>query len=142
MVYHLSVVYHRQSAIYVDDMPSIAREAQLYLVLSTRAHARILSVDPSAALELEGVLSYISHKDLPSAKANCWGAAAIDELFFAVDEVTSHGQIIGAVVADTKLNAMKGARLVKVEYEDLPVVLTIEEVSPERTTRVCAQSVR
>lgn len=108
-------------------MPSLSNEAHLCLVLSSRAHAKILSVDASAALEEDGVLSYVDHRDLPNERANYWGTAAIDEVFFAVDEVVSHGQIIGAIVARTKLQATKAARLVKVEYEDLPVILTIEE---------------
>lgn len=110
-----------------DDMPSVGNEAFAGLVLSTRAHAKILSVDPSAALELDGVFSYVDHRDLPNERANYWGSAAIDEVFFAVDETISHGQIIGAIVAKSKILARKAATLVKVEYEDLPVILTIEE---------------
>lgn len=116
-------------AVYVDDMPSVGNEAFAGLVLSTRAHAKILKVDPSAALEQEGVLAFVDHRDLPNERANYWGSAAIDEVFFAVDEVVSHGQIIGAVVAKNRIIASKAAKLVRVEYEDLPVVLTIEEVS-------------
>lgn len=116
-------------AIYVDDMPSIGNEAFAGLVLSSRAHAKILSVDPSAALDMDGVYSFVDHRDLPNERANYWGTAAIDEVFFAVDEVISHGQIIGAVIAKDKIIASKAAKLVKVEYEDLPHVLTIEEVS-------------
>lgn len=118
-------------AVYIDDMPSVGNEAFAGLVLSTRAHAKILSVDPRAALEQEGVLAFVDHRDLPNERANYWGSAAIDEVFFAVDEVISHGQIIGAVVAKNRIIASKAAKLVKIEYEDLPVVLTIEEVSAE-----------
>ncbi|BGP19006.1 hypothetical protein JCM10213v2_007086 [Rhodosporidiobolus nylandii] len=125
---HVSGLKHSTGeAIYVDDMPSYANEAYLALVLSTKAHAKLLSVDPSAALELPGVISYIDANDLPSEKANVWGSAAQDEHFFAPGVVTCHGQIIGAIVAKTKLQAQKAARAVKVEYEELPRVLTIEE---------------
>ena len=98
-------------------------------MLSTRAHAKILSVDASAALEMPNVLTYVDHRDLPSPKANVWGPAVQDEFFFAVDEVTSHGGIIGAIVATNKIDAQKAARAVKIEYEDLPKILTIDEVS-------------
>lgn len=120
-------------AVYTDDMPSLANEGHLALVLSSRAHAKILSVDPSAALDQDGVISYIDHRDLPNERANYWGTAAIDELFFAVDEVTSHGQIVGAIVAKTKLQAVKAARLVNIEYEDLPVILTIEQAMEKQS---------
>lgn len=125
---HVSGLKHATGeAIYLDDMPSFANEGYLSLVLSTKSHAKIRSVDTEEALEMEGVLTYVDWRDLPSEKANAWGTAAIDEFFFAKDEVTCHGQIIGAIVAKTKLQAQRAARKVKVEYEDLPLILTIEE---------------
>ncbi|GAA5895132.1 uncharacterized protein JCM6883_002329 [Sporobolomyces salmoneus] len=125
---HSSALNHTTgSATYVDDLPTFQHETYLALVLSSRAHARILNVDRSAALEMPNVLTYVDHTDLPSPKANCWGPAVQDEFFFAVDEVTSHGGIIGAIVATNKIDAQKAARAVKIEYEDLPRILTIEE---------------
>ncbi|KPV77058.1 uncharacterized protein RHOBADRAFT_34531 [Rhodotorula graminis WP1] len=125
---HASGLKHTTGeAIYTDDMPAWANEGHLALVLSSRAHAKLVSVDPSAALDAPGVLSYVDWRDLPSEKANVWGPAAQDEFFFAKGEVTSHGVIIGAIVATTKLQAQRAARLVKIEYEDLPFVLTIDE---------------
>ncbi|GAA5943953.1 hypothetical protein JCM3775_004721 [Rhodotorula graminis] len=125
---HASGLKHTTGeAIYTDDMPAWANEGHLALVLSSRAHAKLVSVDPSAALDAPGVLSYVDWRDLPSEKANVWGPAAQDEFFFAKGEVTSHGGIIGAIVATTKLQAQRAARLVKIEYEDLPFVLTIDE---------------
>ncbi|GAA5829050.1 hypothetical protein JCM11251_004108 [Rhodosporidiobolus azoricus] len=125
---HVSGLKHTTGeAVYIDDMPPYANEAYLALVLSTRAHATILSVDTEEALDMPGVLTYVDWRDLPSEKANIWGSAVQDEMFFAKEEVTSHGGIIGAVVAKSKLEAQKAARKVKVEYGDLPVILTIEE---------------
>ena len=49
-----------------------------------------------------------------------------DELVFAEDEVTAIGQLIALVVADNKPLAKQAAKLVKISYEDLPSVLTIE----------------
>ncbi len=43
-------------ALYVDDLPPCAGELRGALVFSSRAHARIVSVDPSAALALPGPL--------------------------------------------------------------------------------------
>lgn len=125
---HVSGLKHATGeAIYLDDMPNFANEGYLSLVLSTKSHAKILSVSADEALEMDGVLTYVDWRDLPSEKANAWGTAAIDEFFFAKDEVTCHGQIIGAIVAKTKLQAQRAARKVKVEYEELPLILTIEE---------------
>ncbi|KAG6916535.1 hypothetical protein DXG01_006418 [Tephrocybe rancida] len=126
---HVSGLKHTTGeAVYTDDMPSVQNEGYGALVLSTRAHAKIISLDASKALEMKGVITFVSHADLPSPKANVWGAAALDELFLAVDEVTAYGQPIGIIVAKTKLQAQRAARAVDVVYEDIkPLILTIEE---------------
>lgn len=112
---------------YTDDIPPLKSELYGCLVLSTKAHAKLLSVDPSGALELPGVHAYVDHKDLPNAKANWWGAPMCDEVFFAVDEVFTAGQPIGIILADSPHQAAAGARAVRIEYEDLPAIFTMEE---------------
>jgi xanthine dehydrogenase/oxidase len=112
---------------YTDDIPTLKNELFGCLVLSTKAHAKLLSVDPSPALDLPGVFDYVDHTDLPNEKANWWGAPVCDETFFAVDEVFTAGQPIGIILADTAIHAEAAARAVKVEYEDLPAIFTIEE---------------
>ena len=126
---HLSGLKHTTGeAVYVDDMPQTQNEAYGALVLSTRAYAKIISVDPSEALAMEDVYSYVSHNDLPSPNANWWGTVVLDEVFFAVDEVVAFGQPIGMIVARTKIIAQKAARAVKVVYENLGApILTIEQ---------------
>jgi xanthine dehydrogenase/oxidase len=115
-------------AVYVDDMPTLQNEGYGALVLSTRAYAKIISVDASKALAMPGVYAFVNHEDLPSPKANWWGSAAIDEVFFAVDEVVAYGQPIGMIVAKSKIVAQKAARAVTVVYGDLgPPILTIEQ---------------
>lgn len=112
---------------YTDDIPVQMNELFGCLVLSTKAHAKLLSVDPSAALDIPGVIDYVDHRDLPNEKANWWGAPNCDEVFFAVDEVFTAGQPIGIVLATSAKIAEAGMRAVKVEYEELPAIFTIEE---------------
>jgi len=112
---------------YTDDIPVQKNELYGCLVLSTKAHAKITSVDHSAAMELPGVVDYVDHTDMPSPEANKWGAPVCDEVFFAVDEVFTAGQPIGIVLADSAAHATAGARAVMVEYEELPAIFTIEE---------------
>ena len=57
---------------YTDDIPKLANELIGCLVLSTKAHAKLLSVDSSPALEIPGVVAYVDHNDLPTAEANWW----------------------------------------------------------------------
>jgi len=60
-------------------------EYYLSLVVSTKAHAKILSVDPSEALQMPGVVDYISWKDIRGQ--NKAGTVIADEKVFAVDMV-------------------------------------------------------
>jgi len=69
-------------AIYCDDIPPVAGELHMALVLSNQAHAEIVSIDPSAALELEGVRGFFSAKDIAEGRNKC-GAVIHDEEVFA-----------------------------------------------------------
>ncbi|XP_025989254.1 xanthine dehydrogenase isoform X1 [Solenopsis invicta] len=114
-------------AIYCDDMPKFANELYLALVLSTRAHAKIVKIDPSKALAVEGVVSFFSSKDI--AEDRRWvGPVFHDDEVFASEKVTSQGQIIGAIVAVDQMIAQAAARMVEIEYEDLqPIIISIED---------------
>jgi xanthine dehydrogenase/oxidase len=72
-------------------------------------------------------VDYVDKTDMPSARANRWGAPHFQETFFAEDEVYTAGQPIGLILATSAARAADGARAVKIEYEDLPAVFSIEE---------------
>jgi xanthine dehydrogenase/oxidase len=112
---------------YTDDIPKLANELSGCLVLSTKAHAKIKSVDYSAALDIPGVVDYIDHNDMPTKEANHWGAPHFEEVFLAEDEVFTAGQPIALILATSPQKAAEGARAVKVEYEELPAIFTMEE---------------
>lgn len=125
---HLSALAQTTGmAEYVDDIPPQHGELFGGLVLSTHAHARILSVDWTPAISLPGVVGYIDRHSLSSRDMNRWGSQIHDEPFFAEEEVDSHGQVIGMVVAESQLDARLAARKVKVDYDDLPAIITIDE---------------
>ncbi|KAF1996296.1 hypothetical protein P154DRAFT_498902 [Amniculicola lignicola CBS 123094] len=111
---------------YIDDMPRYEGELFGGLVLSTKAHANLVSIDYAPALEMPGVIGYIDKDSIPK-EANIWGSILKDEPFFADGKVLHHGQVIGMVYATTALEAQTGARAVKVVYEELPAILTIDE---------------
>ncbi len=112
---------------YTDDIPVQKNELYGVMVLSSKAHARILDVNIEPAMSLPGVFEWVDHHDLPNPEANWWGAPSCDEVFFAVDEVFTAGQPIGMILADSAKHAEAGARAVLVVYEDLPAIFTIEE---------------
>ena len=112
-------------ALYVDDMPVLPGTLHAALVLSSRPHARLLSIHTAVALSLPGVAGVYLAGDIPGR--NDIGAIIHDEELFATENVTCVGQVIGVAVAETEAEARAAARAVVVEYEDLPAVLDIDD---------------
>ena len=123
-------------------------EGELYagLVLSKHAHANI-TVDPSAALKMEGVVDYVCVNDVPGNniiglciaiavlctctlyKCTCHLCTGLgsDEPVFADEKVIHFGQIIGVILAKNQALAQRAAKAVKVTYKDIePAIITIE----------------
>ncbi|XP_045474437.1 xanthine dehydrogenase [Harmonia axyridis] len=114
-------------AVYCDDMPRFHNELYMAFVLSTEANAIITSIDTTEALATEGVHEFISAKDIAKDRLYV-GTIVHDEKVFYTDEVTSQGQIIGAIVADDQIIARKATKKVKVTYEKRqPVIITIDD---------------
>uniref|UniRef100_A0A4W6EU63 Aldehyde oxidase 1 n=1 Tax=Lates calcarifer TaxID=8187 RepID=A0A4W6EU63_LATCA len=117
-------------AVYCDDIPKTDGELFLALVTSSRAHAKITGLDVSEALQLPGVVDVITSKDIPGKKVQII-VFDVRSVIISVDvcsQVSCIGQMVCAVVADTRAHAKRGAAAVKISYEDLPdPVFTIEE---------------
>ncbi|XP_051780208.1 xanthine dehydrogenase/oxidase isoform X1 [Erpetoichthys calabaricus] len=129
---HLSALKQATGeAIYCDDMPRFQNELYLALVTSTKAHAKILSIDTTEALKLPGVVCFVSAKDISGSNAT--GPVFQDETVFADDEVTCIGHIIGAVVADTQEHANRAAKVVNVAYKELSYIITIQEAIAKKS---------
>ncbi|KAG2241107.1 hypothetical protein Bca52824_090394 [Brassica carinata] len=110
---------------YTDDTPVPPNALHAALVLSKVPHARILSIDDSAAKSSLGFVGLFLAKDIPGD--NMIGPVVADEELFATDVVTCVGQVIGVVVADTHENAKTAAGKVDVKYEELPAILSVKE---------------
>lgn len=89
------------------------------LVFAGRPHARIVRLDTSRALALPGVQAVFTAGDVPH---NLYGLMIADQPVFCADVVRFVGDRVAAVVADTPELAAAGAKLVDVQYEDLPVL--------------------
>ncbi|XP_005366403.1 aldehyde oxidase 1 [Microtus ochrogaster] len=122
-IMHLSGIKHATGeAIFCDDMPAVDRELFLTFVTSSRAHAKIVSMDLSEALSLPGVVDIITADHLQDA--NTFDTVT----FLATDEVHCVGHLVCAVIAESETQARRAAKRVKVVYQDLePPILTIEE---------------
>jgi CO/xanthine dehydrogenase Mo-binding subunit len=100
------------------------------VVRSPHARARILRIDPSAALAVPGVVRVATAADVPGR--NCIPVVMKDLVLLASGEARFHGEPVAVVGAETEEAAEEGARRVVVEYEPLPAVLDVlEAVGPE-----------
>jgi len=87
--------------------------------------ARIASIDSSEAAAACGVLRVVTAAELPQPMPR-YGPVHDDRPVLAVGETRYHGQPVAAVVAESKDEAEEAAALVRVEYEELPGVFTVE----------------
>ena len=97
---------------------------------SQRHHAFLRKVDTAPAMNVPGVVRVLTAKDVP----NNWytvlrliGVGPDDEPVLAEDRVLYMGEPICAVVAETEAAAREAASRIRVDYEDLPAVLDVEE---------------
>ncbi|VEN73487.1 4-hydroxybenzoyl-CoA reductase [Candidatus Desulfarcum epimagneticum] len=116
-------------AVFIDDMtmPGMLFGA---LLQSPLAHARIKSVDISDALKVPGVRDIVTAKEAGAVKYGV-SPARYDETLFCVDKVRYVGDEIAAVAAEDPDAALEAVSRIRVDYEELPVVLTIEEALAE-----------
>lgn len=110
-------------AIYAEDI-RLPRMIHGALVRSPHAHAKILSIDTSAAEKLTGVKAIVRGSDVDMG---LYGYELRDHKIFALEKVRYIGEPIAAVAGTTPDIAREAASLVKVEYEILPAVFDPEE---------------
>ncbi|CAG8493602.1 9022_t:CDS:10, partial [Racocetra fulgida] len=109
---------------YTDDIPKVHGELYGALVLSQKAHAKILGIDATEALAQPGVKGFFSAKDVPGN--NIWGPVLRDEEVFASEEVNlvAETQAIAqeAVVRGDVEKGLEGADFV---FEGMMYQMTI-----------------
>jgi len=108
---------------YADDL-FLPRMAYAKLLRSSHAHARIRSIDTSRARALPGVFAVVTAADLPRVK---WGILPVsqDEEALCADKVRMVGDPVAAVAAVDEETAEQACRLVEVDYEPLPALMSI-----------------
>ena len=123
---HDSAVKHVTGrAVYIDDMPVQQNCQETALVLSPHAHARIVSIDISQAAGMPGVSAIVSAQDIPGK--NDIAPVFSDEPLLAEGTADYAGMPVAAIAADTYDQALAAAKNIRVEYEELEPVLSIEE---------------
>ncbi len=112
-------------ALYTDDLcPRFPNLLHAWPVTAPHAHARLLSLDVTPALDMPGVAAVLTASDVPGL--NDTGPARRDEPLFP-DEVQHHGQAVAWVLAETEEQARQAADRVVAGYLPLEATLTIED---------------
>ena len=119
---------------FVDDF-DLDGQAVLCFLRSPHAHARIVSIDASAALALPGVVAVITGQDLVDAGIGTFpgpsnfkrpdGSPGISppRRALAHERVRFVGEAVAAIVAESREAAIEARDAVFVDYEDLPAVV-------------------
>ncbi|MGV3491793.1 MAG: xanthine dehydrogenase molybdopterin binding subunit [Devosia sp.] len=122
---HVSIVHDSAAkqvagrADYIDDLLEPEGLLHAYLGLSTKPHADIASIDLSAVRTAPGVVDVLTAEDVP-AENDISSVHKHDEPVFATTRVVTWGQPLFAVIGTTREAARRAAKLVKIEYRDLP----------------------
>jgi 4-hydroxybenzoyl-CoA reductase subunit alpha len=111
-------------ALYADDIV-LPRMVYGRLLRSPHPHARILSIDARRALELPGVLAVLTGADLPQRFGIL--PSSQDEYALAIEKVRYVGDPIAAVAALDPETLDEALKLIDVDYEVLPAIMSIEE---------------
>ncbi len=132
-------------ALYTDDLkrPDLLVGTILH---SPLAHARILNIDTSRAERLPGVRAVVTYREAGIIPYGV-SPARHDETIFCHDKVRYVGDEIAAVAAVDLDTALEAVSLIKVDFEELPLVLdgrmTMEEGQPQLhemyKNNICAQ---
>jgi CO/xanthine dehydrogenase Mo-binding subunit/aerobic-type carbon monoxide dehydrogenase small subunit (CoxS/CutS family) len=109
---------------YAGDM-TMPGLLHVQVLRSPHAHARITSINTSAATAIDGVEAVITSADVPGEDG--FGVFVNDQPIMAREKVRYVGEAIAAVAAESPLAAKRALSAIKVDYELLPAVFDAEE---------------
>lgn len=117
-------------AVYADDL-SLPGMLHCKILRSPHAHARIVSIDASEALAMDGVHAVITGQDMPTPYGILpWTR---DEHALCLDKARYVGDAVAAVAAVDERTAFEACQKIRVVYDVLPAVLSVEDA---RTTDI------
>jgi xanthine dehydrogenase molybdopterin binding subunit len=129
---HESAVQHvTGQAVYVGDLVPSGQVLFGRVVYSLHAHARIVDYDLTEAKNLKGVHAVLDHAMIPGQ--NQLNPLKHDEPCLANGIVHCVGQAMFLIAADTEAIAIEAEKKIKVTYEPLEAVLSIDEAIKKET---------
>ena len=123
------------TAVYIDDITEPAGTLHAGLGLSTVAHGTVKSLDLSAVRAAPGVVDVLTHEDIPGDN-DISPSGMHDDPVLAAGKVEFHGQPIFCVIAETREEARRAARLAKVEYEEMSANIDIWDLDQKTHRQV------
>ncbi len=109
------------------------------LIQSTHSHAKIVDINISKAVTLEGVVGIFTSDDVPSIRR---GQFILDQPIFAIGKVRYVGEPIGIVVAETEEIAEAALTQIQIKYKPLPGIFSFEEALSKTPLSTIHESVR
>jgi xanthine dehydrogenase large subunit len=129
---HESAVSHvTGKAVYVADMHIGEQMLTGKVVFSPFAHARIVSVDFTEALKVNGVVDILDFRRIPGI--NQLNPLTHDEPCLAEEKVNCIGQAILLIAAENEHAAIEAEKKIKIIYDPLEPVLTIQQAREKGT---------
>jgi len=111
------------------DLPGMLHMA---ILRSPLAHAKILSIDSTAATDLTGVVAVITGADLEGFDLAWMPTLSGDtQAVLATDKVRFQGQEVAAVIAEDPYVAEDALALIVVDYEELPAITNPQQAMAE-----------
>ena len=122
---------------YLDDI-NLPGMLHMAILRSPVAHANLVSIDSSAAMEVPGVLAVVTG-ELMAAHNLAWmpTLSGDTQAVLATDKVRYQGQEVAAVIATDRYIAEDALRLIDVDYEELEPI-----TSPQRAMEADAPIIR
>ena len=123
---HDSAARHvRGTAAYVDDLPEPAGTVHVAPGCAASARGAIRSIELDAVRASPGVVAVLTAADIPAA--NDCSPAFGDDPILAAGEILFHGQVVFAVVAETRDAARRAARRARIEVEAVAPRVTVDD---------------
>jgi len=112
-------------AAYIDDRAEEVNSLHAYPVLSTISCGKIISIDSSEALKIEGVVAIYGAQDIPGE--NDVSPIFTGDILLTDDVIEYHSQPILLVVATSYQTARIAAKKVVIEYQATPAAMDIKQ---------------
>ncbi len=115
---------------YVDDRAILKNELFCDVIFSTRAHAKIKSINFDKALKEENIIAGFTGDDFSH---NLWGTIFQDQPILASHTAQYAGEPIAILVGKNLVDVQYAKQLVEIDYDDLPAVMSIDEAREKKS---------